>query len=359
MKKNRDLPDQLAFNFGDSTEIERLKNEINRLREENAKLLMENERLKRTGKIEGSASFSPETNVFSDMESKRENDGRPTKVTKQSSIEEKIALFRNYFKGREDVYAVRGSDQKGKAFYFTKRQYLGKENGKAIWGENLPLTDEVIKDHLQNENRPVTIGIYPLLLDETCWFLAMDFDKTCWKEDAAAFLATCRSLGVPAALERSRSGNGGHVWIFFEEPVSARMVRRMGSALLTMTLEKRHQIGLDSYDRLFPNQDTLPKEKKLGNLIALPFQRLPGKEGNSLFVDENYEPYKDQWAFLGSLRKMKLSEIEAIVREAERKGEIIRIARAVTEDEESESEPWNLPARKAQQLEGKLPQNMN
>lgn len=193
--------------------------------------------------------------------------------------------------------------------------------------------------------KTIGIGTYPLLLDETCWFLAIDFDKASWKEDTAVFLETCRKLNVPAALERSRSGNGGHVWIFFDEPIPARTARMLGSTLLTLTLEKRHQIGLDSYDRMFPNQDTLPKEKKLGNLIALPLQRLPGKEGNSLFIDDHHEPYKDQWVFLSSLRKMTLSEVEAIVHEAERKGDLIRIAKPTT-DEEDEIEPWTLPASK-------------
>ncbi|UOF90089.1 hypothetical protein LSG31_19840 [Fodinisporobacter ferrooxydans] len=139
------------------------------------------------------------------------------------------------------------------------------------------------------------------------------------------------------------------MWIFFNKPVPARTARMLGSSLLTLTLEKRHQLGLDSYDRMFPNQDTLPKEKKLGNLIALPLQRLPGKEGNALFVDKHYEPYKDQWVFLSSLRKMTLSEVEAIVREAERKGDVIRIAKSAME-EEGEIKPWNLPMDKKKPL---------
>ncbi len=101
--------------------------------------------------------------------------------------------------------------------------------------------------------------MYPLLRDETCWFLAVDFDKKTWEEDASAFLATCYELDVPAALERSRSGNGAHIWIFFDQPVPAGIARRLGSLLLTRTMERRHQLGLDSYDRLFPNHDTMPK----------------------------------------------------------------------------------------------------
>jgi hypothetical protein len=129
-----------------------------------------------------------------------------------------------------------------------------------------------------------------VLLDETCWLLAADFDKKTWREDSLAFLATCHRAGIPAYLERSRSGNGGHVWIFFESPVAAVLVRKMGCALLTRTMERRHHLGLDSYDRIFPNQDTLPKGG-FGNLIALPLQWMPRQNGNSMFVDDDLRPY--------------------------------------------------------------------
>lgn len=135
------------------------------------------------------------------------------------------------------------------------------------------------------------------------------FGDWLWQSELArkhcCFFGNLLSINVPAALERSRSENGGHVWIFFHEPILARTARALGSFLLTRTLEKRHQIGLTSYDRMFPNQDTLPRDKKLGNLIALPLQRLSGKQGNSLFIDANYNPYPDQWVYLSSLRKMK------------------------------------------------------
>ena len=140
-----------------------------------------------------------------------------------------------------------------------------------------------------------TIGVYPLLVDETCWFLAADFDKDTWMEDVTAFLETCQTHNVPAVLERSRSGNGGHVWIFFSELIPASLARRLGSYLLTRTMENRPEIGLDSYDRFFPNQDTMPKGG-FGNLIALPLQKKPRESDNSVFVDENFEPYPDQWA---------------------------------------------------------------
>ncbi len=202
----------------------------------------------------------------------------------------------------------------------------------------LPVTDQIIYAHLAGDH---TIGVYPLLPDDMCWFIAADFDKKTWREDSAAFLETYVEMGVPAALERSRSGNGGHVWIFFEQPVSASLVRKLGCAVLTHTMDRRHQIGLDSYDRFFPNQDTLPKGG-FGNLIALPLQRLPKKNGNSVFLDENFEPYKDQWQYLSTLKKMQTVEVEAIVQEAARSGNIVGVLKSLTDDEYGE-DPWTLP----------------
>lgn len=328
-----------------------------RLREENGRLRAENDRLQKQ-----TASLIEEINrlrqfVTTDnlrlatyknssphiQAATNEEQNLPPlihQVTKRSTIREKVALFRSYFRGRDDVYAVQGAERSGKTPYYPKRQRIRLENGEITWGENLPLTNEVIQAHLQDEKHPIVVGLYPLLLDETCWFLAVDFDKQSWKENATAFLETCYQFNVPAALERSRSGNGGHVWIFFHEPVLARTARALGATLLTRTLEKRHQIGLDSYDRMFPNQDTLPKDKKLGNLIALPLQRLAGKKGNSLFIDAKFNPYPDQWVYLSSLRKMKSSEVEAIIREVEQRGGIIRVSKASSNDG-NEDEPWN------------------
>jgi hypothetical protein len=130
----------------------------------------------------------------------------------------------------------------------------------------LPLTADTVLDHLQGRH---VIGVYPMLRDETCWFLAADFVKSCWREDVLAFTQTCRHNSVPYAIERSRSGNGAHVWFFFSNPVAAATARKMGSYLITETMARRHQLSMASYDRLFPNRDTLPKGG-FGNLIALP-----------------------------------------------------------------------------------------
>jgi superfamily II DNA or RNA helicase len=185
-----------------------------------------------------------------------------------------------------------------------------------------------------------TIGVYPLLEDDTCWFLAADFDKKGWVDDAAAFLKTCGEMAVPAALERSRSGQGGHAWIFFQGPVQASLARKLGCALLTRTMERRPQLGLDSYDRLFPCQDTVPRGG-FGNLIALPLQRNPREEGNSLFLDHALRPHPDQWAFLSDLPRMTVQAAERLVAEASRAGSIVGIRMSLTE--EGEEDPWTQP----------------
>jgi hypothetical protein len=218
----------------------------------------------------------------------------PSPHTLVLKAEQRIALFRSLFHGRDDVYAVRWENADGRSGYMPEadrdwKAYLHArdEDRKKVDRQTRkfrPLTDEVVRGHLVGDH---TIGIYPLLQDETCWFLAVDFDKKTWQKDAIAFLAVCRELSVPAALERSRSGNGGHVWIFFDRSLAATTARKLGCVILTRAMEFRHQLGLDSYDRFFPNQDTMPKGG-LGNLIALPLQKLPRADGNSVFVDAEF-----------------------------------------------------------------------
>src|SRR5207302_2868549 len=220
----------------------------------------------------------------------------------------------------------------------------------------LPLTDAVIEDHLLGKE---TIGVYPLLTDETCWFLAADFDKTTWEYDSLAFLETCQELNVPAALECSRSGKGGHIWIFFDRALPAITARKLGCVLLTRTMERRHQLGLDSYDRFFPSQDTLPKGG-FGNLIALPLQAVPRKAGNSVFIDSNFQPYPDQWAFLSTLERVPVVVADELVAEAQRKGDLIGVRASVTDDEDRQ-DPWTLPpSRKGfeRPIQGPLPESV-
>jgi hypothetical protein len=164
----------------------------------------------------------------------------------------------------------------------------------------VPLSDSVIYGHLAGKR---TVGIYPLLADDTCHFLAVDFDEADWREDARAFVQSCHELGVPAALEISCSGNGAHAWLFFADQVPARDARRLGTAIISHTCSRTRQLQLASYDRLFPNQDTMPKGG-FGNLIALPLQKKPRENGCCVFVDAALHPHPDQWTFLASIQPM-------------------------------------------------------
>lgn len=295
-----------------------------------------------------------------------EKDGRCDTKTVANQIKDRVALFRSLFRGREDVYAVRWegsagrsgympkSDRDWKAYNASKPEDRKKTDRKTrkLW----PLTDQAVEDHLRGRQ---TLGIYPLLQDETCWFIAVDFDKKTWQQDALAFLDTCRELDVPAALERSRSGSGGHVWIFFDRAIPAVTARKLGCLILTRTMERRHQIGLDSYDRFFPNQDTMPKGG-LGNLIALPLQMIPRKSGNSVFVDSEFQPYPDQWNFLMEMRRMTAIAAEVLIAEAQRSGDLIGVRISLTDDEDAQ-DPWTLPPsrkRLEQPIAGSLPERV-
>ena len=224
----------------------------------------------------------------------------------------------------------------------------------------LPVTDDVIRWHLSGrdpEGQPFVAGVYPLLQDETCFFLAVDFDKAGWRDDGAAFLDTCRHLNLPAALERSRSGRGAHVWFFFDEAIPAALARRLGSHVLTETMERRPDIGLDSYDRLFPSQDTMP-QGGFGNLIALPLQRAARKQDNTVFLDSAFVQWADQWAFLASVRKIGRPQVEEIVEDAERRGRILGVRLPPPDD--GETEPWTAPPsrRREAAIVGDLPETL-
>jgi len=292
-------------------------------------------------------------------------------VDHKSSPQAKIALFRSLFRGREDVYPRRFESRKtGKSGYAPAcanewvRGICAKPRIKCAECPHrrfLPVTDEVIRWHLSGndgDGQPCVAGVYPLLQDETCFFLAVDFDKLGWREDAAAFLEACRRLSLPAALERSRSGRGAHVWLFFEEAIPAALARRLGSHVLTETMEGRPDVGLDSYDRLFPNQDTMP-HGGFGNLIALPLQKGPREKSNSVFLDDGLVPWPDQWAFLDSIRKIGRARVEEVVQDAERRGRVLGVRLPPQDD--GEEEPWTAPPsrhRKEPPIAGELPRTL-
>jgi len=277
---------------------------------------------------------------------------RPDAVTSPSTTKNKLALFRALFRGRTDVFPRRWHNHK------TGRKGYSPACGNE-WVTGLckkpkvrcgdcphqafsPVTDQIILDHLRGRH---VIGVYPMLADDSCWFVAMDFDKGDWQQDAAMVVQTCEQLGVPVAVERSRSGAGAHLWFFFAAPVSATAARKMGCYLLTRTMERRHELAMSSYDRLFPNQDTMPRGG-FGNLIALPFQDGPRREGNSVFVDEQWDAFEDQWAFLASCRRMSTAEVEDLARQAVRTDQVLGVRRGGDSDEGGNQEllaPWSRP----------------
>lgn len=243
------------------------------------------------------------------------------KVTTDSSAHDKISLFLSLFRGREDVYAKRYFNTKTEKSGYVpacQNEWLigvcDKRSYKCPVCPNRAfrsLTEDIVKTHLlgrDNLCRDV-VGIYPMLEGDQTYLLAADFDEQDWQLDVAAFRETCLDYGLTPAVERSRSGQGAHVWFFFSESIPAANARRLGSGLLTRTMECRHELAFKSYDRLFPSQDTVPKGG-FGNLIALPFQGQAQKNGNSLFVDERFLPYTDQWAFISTLPKITPEQLD-------------------------------------------------
>ncbi len=323
------------------------QDELRRLREENA-------HLKKLLTQHGIAWEEPTIPV--PVPAPIESAPPPTHFT----TDDKITLFRRLFRGREDVYPQRWESAKGTSGYspacgnewkpgicHKPRVKCGDCNQRQL----LPVTDRVIYSHLAGNQ---TIGVYPLLSDDSCYFLAADFDEADWREDAQAFIQSCRELGIPAALEISRSGNGAHAWIFFAEPAPAREARQLGAALISHTCDRTRQLSLASYDRLFPNQDTMPKGG-FGNLIALPLQKQPRESGCSVFVDEQLQPHSDQWAFLASIRPMPRRDLEDAILRASSGRHPLDVAFAT---EEEDSKPWQRPSPVSARITGPLPESL-
>jgi superfamily II DNA or RNA helicase len=277
------------------------------------------------------------------------------------STADKVALFRRLFRGRTDVYPVRWeSKTSGKSGYAPACANEWRagvcEKPRIKCGDCghrllVPLSDSVIYDHLAGKQ---TVGVYPLLEDDTCHFLAVDFDEADWQQDALAFTQSCLELGVPAALEISRSGRGAHVWVFFAGRVSARDARRLGTAIITHTCARTRQLELGSYDRLFPNQDTMPKGG-FGNLIALPLQKHPREMGCSVFVDAELRPHDDPWAYLASIQPMAPHDIEPTILRATGGSHPLDVTFI---DDEDLATPWKRHASGSAKLAGAMPASL-
>lgn len=310
---------------------ETMSDELGRLRAENA-------RLRALLARHGIAADEPE----------------PTPRKSVLSLEEKVALFRNLFQGREDVFARRWfSPTTGKSGYQPvcarewSREYCDKKKFKCTECPNRefqPLGYDDIYRHLEGKdpNGRDVIGVYAILPDNTCQFLCCDFDdKSCehgYQKDVMAYVGVCRDWGIPAYIERSRSGNGAHVWILFNEPVKARTARGLGNAILTEAMEREGRMSFKSYDRFFPNQDFIPAGG-FGNLVALPLQGRARKEGNSVFVNDDFVPFADQWSYLQNMEKMSVAEVERLVSRYD-KGPLGELSKS------SESTPWERPLPK-------------
>ncbi|WP_306770855.1 DNA primase small subunit domain-containing protein [Paraburkholderia sp. UYCP14C] len=325
---------------------EELLAELTRLQDENARLAaLLREAVPSHGKHEAAPPGDPSLVVHSTG-------------TSALSPQQKVHLFRSLFRGRTDIYPLRWeSRNSGKSGYAPACANEWRAGicekprircADCVHRVLLSLDDQVIYAHLAGDH---TVGLYPLMPDGTCYLLAIDFDEESWRDDAMAFRQSCDELDVPVSLEISRSGNGAHAWIFFSSAVTARDARRLGSAIISHTCSRTRQLELSSYDRLFPNQDVLPKGG-FGNLIALPLQKQPREHGRSVFVDETLQPVADQWAFLASVRSMDGRDIEGAIFRATGGAHPLDVAFIAEEDQ---AEPWNPPPALPKRLAGAMP----
>ncbi len=274
------------------------------------------------------------------------------------SVNQKIALFKQLFKGRTDVFANRWQNTKGLSGYSVAchnewaPRICRKPKVKCMDCSHQKfkrLDDQQIYQHLTGKQ---VIGLYPLLSDSTCYILAIDFDKTDWQEAVGAVAKVCYELKVPHAIEISRSGNGAHLWVFFSDVVSAKDARLLGFNLLDKAMESYPDLSFESYDRFFPNQDTMP-DGGFGNLIALPLQHGVRKQGNSLFVNINLQPYEDQWKFLNQLEKLSKKQLRELITKMKSNALC-----SVDAQEVNEQLPWEKSAKLVHEKIENCPDNI-
>jgi superfamily II DNA or RNA helicase len=282
------------------SELAQLRRELERLRAENA-------RLSRLLDLRGQDTTPPPEQLAA---------AAPGLVAMSSPVKDKLAVYRDRFRARGDLYAVRWENARTGASGWMPAVAGGWRKGMDRKGvAHLPLTAEVVAAHLVGD---VFVGLYPLLTDNTCQFLVADFDGPAAMLDALAYSKAARASAVPAALEISQSGRGAHVWVFFTEAIPAATARSVGTALVHEAMVLRGAMDLRSYDRLFPNQDVLP-EGGFGNLIAAPLQGRRRKDGLTVFLDlATLEPYEDQWAFLSTLDRLSPGDAAQVARQAKR-----------------------------------------
>jgi superfamily II DNA or RNA helicase len=317
-----------------------LLEEVERLRKENSRLRAQLEIV--TSEPPGNTPEDLKINEKTPCEESLTHNFKSV-VNNTSDSSAKIHLFISLFKGCGDVYAKRWENKnKGISGYspvclnqwqagVCKKPKVSCSKCKNK--DYAALDENAIESHLRGN---IVVGVYPMLQDETCHFLAVDFDEADWQNDISVFRDICIELSIPVAVERSRSGKGGHVWFFFETFVSAALARKFGTILLTAAMNKRHEIQFKSYDRLFPSQDTMPKGG-LGNLIALPLQKTAREKSNSEFVDAHFQSYEDQWSFLSTIQRISHNRIEEVVSEL---GEGNELGVLKQDEEEGVEKPW-------------------